>query len=109
MGRLPLRQVFVCAQMRPPGHPHGSCAARGAQPLLQAMQAELAKRGCWESVGVTYCGCVGQCDGGPATLVYPDGVVLRGLTPAQVPALFDRLLNAETVSMPAVPADAASA
>jgi (2Fe-2S) ferredoxin len=95
---MPMRQVFVCTQMRPPGHPRGSCSGRGGQALLQALGAELQKRGCWESVGVTYCGCLGACDGGPLAVVYPDGALLRGLSAAEVPALFDRLLNDESLT-----------
>jgi hypothetical protein len=31
----PKKHVFVCAQQRPPGHPRGSCAAKGCNPLRQ--------------------------------------------------------------------------
>ncbi|MEN9890749.1 MAG: hypothetical protein RLY78_1044, partial [Pseudomonadota bacterium] len=52
----PQRHVFVCSQQRPPGHPRGSCAAKGASPLLQAFWAELQKRQAFEQVAITYSG-----------------------------------------------------
>lgn len=85
----PTRHVFVCSQQRPPGHPRGSCAAKGASPLLQALWAELQKRQCYEQVAVTYSGCLGPCDGGPNVLVYPEGVLYQGVTVDDISELFD--------------------
>ncbi len=85
----PTRHVFVCSQQRPPGHPRGSCAAKGAQPLLQAFWAELQKRQAYDDVAVTYAGCLGPCDGGPSVLVYPEGVLYRHVTPEDVGEIFD--------------------
>ncbi|MEY8689079.1 MAG: ferredoxin [Leptothrix sp. (in: b-proteobacteria)] len=88
----PTRHVFVCSQQRPPGHPRGSCAAKGAATVLQALWAEQQKRQAYEQVGVTYSGCLGPCDGGPNVLVYPEGVLYQGVTPADVPELFEQHL-----------------
>lgn len=88
----PARHVFVCAQQRPPGHPRGSCAANGANTVLQALWAEQQKRQAYDQVGVTYSGCLGPCDGGPNVLVYPEGVLYQGVTPADVPELFEQHL-----------------
>lgn len=89
----PARHVFVCSQQRPPGHPRGSCAASGAAPLLQAFWAEQQKRQAYEQVAVTYSGCLGPCDGGPNVLVYPEGVLYRGVTPDDVAEIFDSHLE----------------
>lgn len=93
----PGRHVFVCSQQRPPGHPRGSCAAAGATPVLQAFWAELQKRQAYEKVAVTYSGCLGPCDGGPNVLVYPEGVLYRGVTAADVGEIFDQHLQAGAV------------
>jgi (2Fe-2S) ferredoxin len=85
----PQRHVFVCSQQRPPGHPRGSCAAKGASPLLQAFWAELQKRQAFEQVAITYSGCLGPCDGGPNVVVYPEGTLYQGVTAADIPELFD--------------------
>ena len=94
----PARHAFVCSQQRPPGHPRGSCAARGAQPLLQAFWGELQKRQAYEQVAITYSGCLGPCDGGPNVVVYPEGTLYQGVTAADVPEIFEKhLLGGEPV------------
>lgn len=89
----PTRHVFVCSQQRPASHPRGSCAASGATPVLQALWAELQKRQAYEKVAITYSGCLGPCDGGPNVLVYPEGVLYRGVTTADVVEIFDQHLE----------------
>lgn len=88
----PARHVFVCSQQRPPGHPRGSCAAKGATPLLQAFWAELQKRQAHEQVAITYAGCIGPCDGGPNVLVYPEAVLYQHVAVEDVPAIFEQHL-----------------
>ncbi|WP_157271891.1 (2Fe-2S) ferredoxin domain-containing protein [Azohydromonas aeria] len=89
----PQRHVFVCSQQRPPGHPRGSCAAKGASPLLQAFWAELQKRQAYDKVAITYSGCLGPCDNGPNVLVYPEGVLYSGVSTADVAEIFDSHLE----------------
>lgn len=89
----PPRHVFVCSQQRPPGHPRGSCAARGATPLLQAFWGELQKRQAYDKVAITYAGCLGPCEQGPNVVVYPEGVLYSGVTAADVPEIFDSHLE----------------
>jgi len=93
----PARHVFVCSQQRPAGHPRGSCAASGATPVLQAFWAELQKRQAYEKVAITYSGCLGPCEGGPNALVYPEGVLYRGVTTADVGEIFDQHLEGGVV------------
>lgn len=94
----PTRHAFVCSQQRPPGHPRGSCAARGASPLLQAFWGELQKRNAYETVAITYSGCLGPCDGGPNVVVYPEGTLYQGVSAADVPEIFEKhLLGGEVV------------
>lgn len=89
----PTRHVFVCSQQRPPNHPRGSCAAQGASALLQAFWGELQRRNAYETVAVTYSGCLGPCDGGANVLVYPEGVLYQRVTPADVNEIFDQHLE----------------
>lgn len=84
----PPRHVFICTQNRPPQHPRGSCAAKGSTPLLQAFWAELQKRQAYEKVSITYSGCLGPCDQGANVLVYPEGVLYRGVTLEDVDEIF---------------------
>ncbi|WP_298232955.1 (2Fe-2S) ferredoxin domain-containing protein [uncultured Azohydromonas sp.] len=89
----PQRHVFVCSQQRPPGHPRGSCAAKGASPLLQAFWGELQKRQAYDKVAITYSGCLGPCDNGPNVLVYPESVLYSGVSTADVAEIFDSHLE----------------
>jgi (2Fe-2S) ferredoxin len=89
----PTRHVFVCSQQRPPNHPRGSCAAQGASALLQAFWGELQKRNAYETVAITYSGCLGPCDGGPNVVVYPEAVLYQRVTPADVVEIFDQHLE----------------
>ena len=89
----PQRHVFVCSQQRPAGHPRGSCSARGATPVLQAFWAELQKRQAYETIAITYSGCLGPCERGPNVLVYPEGVLYSGVGVDDVVEIFDRHLE----------------
>lgn len=92
----PQRHVFVCTQNRPPQHPRGSCASKGTTDVLQAFWAELQKRQAYEKVAITNSGCIGPCELGANVLVYPEGVLYRGVTPADVNEIFTSHLEGGT-------------
>ncbi len=101
----PPRHVFVCTQNRPPQHPRGSCAAKGSSNVLQAFWAELQKRNAYDHVAITYSGCLGPCDQGANVLVYPEGVLYRGVTTDDVHEIFDsHLLGGTPVARLQAPA-----
>lgn len=103
----PKKHVFVCVQNRPPNHPRGACTHQGANDLLQAFWAELQARNAFDTVAVTYSGCLGPCDSGANVVVYPEGVMYSRVTKADVAEIFEshllggvpveRLLQPETV------------
>lgn len=86
------RHVFVCLTHRPPVRP--SCGARGAEEVLEAFRAEIDRRGLAGRVGLNGSTCLGPCDaeGGPAAVVYPDGVWYGRLAPADVAEIVERHL-----------------
>ena len=88
----PEKHVFVCSQTRPEGHPRGCCMQKGGNDLIQAFWKELQQRNLFDKIAVTYSGCLGPCDNGPNVVVYPEGVLYRGLTKDDVPAIFDEHL-----------------
>ena len=65
------------------------CAAKGSVEVLQAFWAEVQKRGAFEKVLVTNSGCLGPCAEGANVLVYPEGILYRGVTVADVGEIFD--------------------
>jgi (2Fe-2S) ferredoxin len=88
----PQKHVFVCSQTRPPGHPRGCCAQNGANEVLQAFWQELQKRNLFDTISVTFSGCLGPCDRGPNVVVYPEGVLYSGVGKGDVAAIFDEHL-----------------
>ena len=85
----PQRHVFVCTQNRPQQHPRGSCGSgKGSTALLQAFWAEQQKRQAYETVAITWSGCLGPCDQGANVVVYPESVLYCGVTPADVEEIF---------------------
>jgi (2Fe-2S) ferredoxin len=102
----PQKHVFVCTQNRPPGHPRGCCAARGSTEILQEFWQELQKRNLFDQIAVTYSGCLGPCDQGPNVLVYPEGILYRGVSKEDVATIFDQhLVGGEPVEDLLAPAE----
>lgn len=64
--------------------------------MLQAFWGELQKRQAFEKVAITYSGCLGPCEQGSNVLVYPEGVLYRGVTPADVDEIFTSHLEGGT-------------
>ncbi len=87
---------FVCTNERPDGSPLPCCAARGGRDLLTAFQAEFARRGYPDGVKVSGSTCLTTCQSGPTVAVYPEGTWYAGVTPADVPELFDAHLTGES-------------
>lgn len=105
MGK-PIKHVFVCTQMRPPGHPRGSCAAHASAAVLTEFQQQFEKRGLWGKYGLTGTGCMGPCGNGPSVLVYPEGIMYGGVTKEDVNAIIDEhVLGNQPVARLKVPAE----
>lgn len=92
----PAKHVFICTQGRPAGHPRGSCGEKGAPQLWEAFINELEQRGLFESIAMTNTGCLGPCGVGANVLVYPEGVMYGGVTPADVAEIFESHLIGDT-------------
>lgn len=65
------------------------CCKRGANRLMQALQAELDDRGLTDHVKIRGTGCMKQCKSGPA-LVMPDKSRYTRIRPEQVAGLIDK-------------------
>jgi (2Fe-2S) ferredoxin len=89
------RHLFVCTNARGSGKP--TCAARGGDALVAAVQRLALERGA-AHVLVTPCGCLGPCFDGPNAVVYPDGVWYGDLAPEDAPAIVDHLIDGQVLS-----------
>jgi len=84
---------FICVNERPEDAPLPSCARRGSGALLEAFQAEYARRGYPRGVKVSGSTCLTSCHCGPTVVVYPAGIWYVGVTEADVAELFDAHLS----------------
>lgn len=68
------RHIFVCGNVRPPGHPRGCCDPAGKAELQRRFKQKLAELGLKGRVRANQAGCLDQCEHGPNVVVYPDAV-----------------------------------
>lgn len=73
------RHVFVCTNVRPPGHPKGCCAEKGSEAVRDALKAEVKRRGLDGQVRANAAGCLDACEHGVAVVVYPEAVWYGGV------------------------------
>jgi (2Fe-2S) ferredoxin len=103
----PERQVLICANARPPGHPKGSCAASGSQPLFDALRDLVRERGLEDRVMVNRTYCLKHCSRGPVVAVQPDNVWYAAVRPEDVPEIcashLERGEPVERLLMPDIP------
>jgi (2Fe-2S) ferredoxin len=75
------RHIFMCTNVRPAGHPRGSCSARaepaGGVEKLRAYAREKARELGIERIRCNAAGCLDRCEFGPNMVIYPEGVWYR--------------------------------
>lgn len=102
----PQKHVFICTQMRPQGHPRGSCGANGSAVIHQEFLQQFERRGLWGKFAVTGSGCIGPCGTGANVLVYPEGVMYNISGKDDVSAIIEEhLLGDKPVEKLKVPAE----
>jgi (2Fe-2S) ferredoxin len=84
--------LFVCVNRREDGAPRGSCAARGATLVHEALKKQLKEQGLAE-VGARACtaSCLDVCWEGPVVFVEPDGFGYGRVTVDDVPEIIAAL------------------
>lgn len=80
---------FVCVNERAAGSPLPCCAQRGSHDLLAAFQEEQARRRYPRGIKVSGSTCLTSCQHGPTVVAYPEGIWYGGVTPDDIPELFD--------------------
>jgi (2Fe-2S) ferredoxin len=84
--------VFVCGNIRAPGHRRGCCDPEGRQVLKDAFKAELKKAGLGVLARANHAGCLDQCEHGPTVVIYPLGVWYGKVTLTDVPRIVSRTI-----------------
>lgn len=80
--------VFCCTNVRPEGHPRGSCGRAGSDKLRNYMKARAKELGLKE-IRVNSSGCLDRCELGPVMVVYPEGVWYQYRTTEDVDEILD--------------------
>lgn len=89
---VPFRKtVFVCTNAREGGRVACGNPGRGGLDLCEALKYAVKEKGLKGKVRVARSGCLDLCEEGPNAFVYPGGEWLSGVTPADVPALIEKL------------------
>jgi (2Fe-2S) ferredoxin len=98
------RYLFVCTNSRPAGNPKGSCAARGAVEIHNALKTALFERGLAKTeVRACSSSCLDLCWAGPAIAVEPDGYFYGRVTMADVPAIVEALAEGRRIERLVLP------
>jgi len=83
------KHVFVCTNLREPGHPRGCCHDRAGDAVREALKAAVKTHSLKRHVRINGAGCLDQCEHGPVIVVYPEGVWYGFVTPEDVPEIVE--------------------
>jgi (2Fe-2S) ferredoxin len=87
------RYIFVCTNERAAEHPRGSCAARGANEVLDALKNELRAKNLNLEIRANKCGCMDICESGPNLLISPDNKWYHQVSVDQVKGIVEELAS----------------
>src|SRR5215217_5824219 len=77
------RHVLVCTASH--------CAQKGANEVIGKLRLDIVRRGLDSEILINNCGTIDLCDVGPNMVVYPDNVVLGGVTTKDLPDVIEYL------------------
>jgi (2Fe-2S) ferredoxin len=91
--------IFVCGNIRAPGHKRGCCDPEGRQELREAFKKELKAAGFGLMARANHSGCLEQCEHGPTVVIYPQGIWYGGVKLEDVPRIVARtILSGEVLN-----------
>jgi len=78
----------------------GTCGqASGSLPVIEALKAEIKKKGLEENIGLKITGCHGFCELEPNIIIYPGEIFYKNLTPDDIPEVIEEtILNDKIIS-----------
>ena len=103
----PERQILVCTNSRPEGHPKGSCGPKGSEALAQQLKDAVQEAGLRDRVMVNRTSCLKHCSHGITVVVQPDNAWYARVTADDIRVLCDEHLVkgrvVERLVMPDIP------
>ncbi len=82
------RHVVVCTAAH--------CNQKGAMDVIGKLRLGIVRQGLDDDILINNCGTIDLCDIGPNLVVYPDNVILSGVTVKDVPEVIDYLKGGPT-------------
>lgn len=73
------KHVLVCTASH--------CAQKGSNDLIGRLRLEIVRKKLDAEILINNCGTIDLCDIGPNVVIYPDNVILSGVTAKDVPVL----------------------
>lgn len=73
------KHVLVCTASH--------CAQKGSNDLIGRLRLEVVRKKFDAEILVNNCGTIDLCDIGPNVVIYPDNIILSGVTAKEVPQL----------------------
>lgn len=67
------------------------CTQKGAMDVVGKLRLGVVRQGLDDEILINNCGTIDLCDIGPNIVVYPDNVILSGVTVKDVPEVIDYL------------------
>lgn len=97
---------FVCTNRRAEENEKGSCAARGAEAVYEALKEAVKARGLGKvEARVCSTSCLDQCASGVTILVEPDHYFLGQVKVEDVPEIVDAIANRRRVERLVLPGE----
>lgn len=84
------RHVFVCTNLRPPGHPRGCCSDKGGEAVRAEFKRLLAEKGLKGRMRANTSGCLDQCWRGVSVVVYPEQIWYGGVQVSDVAEIVEQ-------------------
>ncbi len=84
--------IFICGNVREPGHQRGCCDPAGHQALKEAFKVELRKAGFGSLARANHAGCLDQCEHGPTVVIYPQGIWYGKVSLQDVPRIVSKTI-----------------
>lgn len=92
------RHVLVCTASH--------CSQKGAMDVVGRLRLDIVRRGLDTEILINNCGTIDLCDIGPNIVVYPDNIILRGVTVKDIPEVVEFLRGGPIVERLVIGPDA---
>ncbi len=77
------KHVLVCTASH--------CSQKGANDVVGKLRLDIVRKGLDAEILINNCGTIDLCDIGPNLVIYPDNVILRGVTVKDIPEIVEYL------------------